>query len=96
MTRLLSGSPALYLPATRKVSKENVRDEEELQDEDILLEVQAINATGDRQRSWFADKDTVVIGESMYLFSTPLKPPLLSSSIMRARAPCKQTASSYS
>ena len=50
-----SGAPSLYLPASRTDAGDT-----QVQ---ILLEVQAINAAGDRQRSWFVGDDTVVGGE---------------------------------
>lgn len=53
-----TGSPALFLPAL-KTQSDAPDDSSKVE---ILLEVQAVNATGDRQRSWFIGDDTVVQG----------------------------------
>lgn len=65
---LPTGGPALYLPATRAkaivaaAARGDADDVAQSDEHDLLLEVQAINATGDRQRSWFVGNDTVVGG----------------------------------
>lgn len=48
-----TGAPALFLPASKDSEDGNVQ---------ILLEVQAVNATGDKQRSWFTRDDKVIGG----------------------------------
>lgn len=63
-----TGAPSLYLPASRTDAGDT-----QVQ---ILLEVQAINATGDRQRSWFVGDDTVV-GDGKMLLLTPFDPVFL-------------------
>lgn len=50
-----TGAPALFLPASKAASDGNVQ---------LLLEVQAVNATGDKQRSWFTSDDKVIGGKT--------------------------------
>jgi hypothetical protein len=52
---LITGAPSLFLPANKTTNAgANVQ---------ILLEVQAVNAAGDKQRSWFVGDDKVIGGE---------------------------------
>lgn len=59
MFHISTGAPALFLPAS-KASEDggNVQ---------ILLEVQAVNATGDKQRSWFTSDDKVIGGAYLHI-----------------------------
>lgn len=52
-----TGAPALYLPALKTA------ETAEHGNVQVLLEVQAVNATGDKQRSWFTGDDKVIGGE---------------------------------
>jgi len=74
-----TGAPALYLPATKGKHSPTVDTDgapEGHGEVDLLLEVQAINATGDRKRTWFIGDDTVV-GDGKMLLLTPFDPVFL-------------------
>ncbi|CAD6571227.1 MAG: hypothetical protein CYPHOPRED_004353 [Cyphobasidiales sp. Tagirdzhanova-0007] len=68
-------APALFLPTIKSVSTDNAEEE------DILLEIQAINAEGDRKRSWFVGEDTVV-ADGKLLLLTPFDPVFLLARIL--------------
>ncbi|KAL7010200.1 hypothetical protein EMMF5_000220 [Cystobasidiomycetes sp. EMM_F5] len=67
-----TGTPSLFLPARKNATTANEGNVQA----DIILEVQAVNATGDKQRSWFVNGDTV-IADGKLLLLTPFDPVFL-------------------